>query len=196
MKKTSLIVAAGVAALAIPALAQMHGGHHGMGMNANQTVARTTVEARVKEQFAKVDTNKDGYVTRAEGEAAMKAHRADMMEGRFKAMDTDANGSISKAEFDAAHAGSPEGGPQRRAMMQHDGAHRGMKAPGGMGERMFDRADADKDGRVSLKEALARPLERFDAADTNKDGTLSAEERQARREDRREARQERREKRD
>jgi len=43
--------------------------------------------------------------------------------------------------------------------------------------RMFDLADMDKDGRVSLKEAEAAALQQFDAADLNHDGVLTPDER-------------------
>jgi Ca2+-binding EF-hand superfamily protein len=43
------------------------------------------------------------------------------------------------------------------------GGHRGL-------ERMFGRLDGDKDGTVTLDEALTRPDERFAEFDTNKDG--------------------------
>jgi len=47
-----------------------------------------------------------------------------------------------------------------------------------MAERMFERADADKDGRVSLPEMQQAALARFDRADLNRDGTITPDERQ------------------
>jgi Ca2+-binding EF-hand superfamily protein len=44
---------------------------------------------------------------------------------------------------------------------------------------MFDRLDADKDGRVSLAEASTHALALFDRADANRDGTVTPEERRA-----------------
>jgi hypothetical protein len=43
---------------------------------------------------------------------------------------------------------------------------------------MFDRSDADKDGRVSLAEMQQAALARFDRADLNHDGTITPDERQ------------------
>jgi Ca2+-binding EF-hand superfamily protein len=43
--------------------------------------------------------------------------------------------------------------------------------------RMFEDADANHDGRVSLEEMTATALKHFDAADANHDGKLSPEER-------------------
>jgi hypothetical protein len=43
--------------------------------------------------------------------------------------------------------------------------------------RLFDIADSDKDGRVSLAEAQQAALQQFDAADLNHDGVLTPDER-------------------
>jgi EF hand len=48
---------------------------------------------------------------------------------------------------------------------------------GGMGGHMFDKADANHDGRVSLAEAQALALAHFDRADVNHDGRVTREER-------------------
>lgn len=152
-----------------------------------------------------------GEARRAEGEKKMAEARTRM----FAAMDTDKNGQISRGEWDSHHAGMkakwaerPEtaqaDGKDRREMrmkfkdgdkdgargdrkghrMMHRGGHGGM-GWGSFGEKGFESADANKDGRITLAEAKAKPLARFDAADTNKDGTLSPEERRAAHEARR-----------
>lgn len=161
---------------------------------------RDGVVAKVREHFAKMDTNRDGFVTKAETDALhtqMKAKfaegRAERMEHRkertdmrrehtFERLDTNNDGSISRAEFDAAHQA-------RTAMRDRDGdGHadaRRMKGKmgkmhrGGMGHmsgQMFEMADANKDGRVSLQEAQDAALRRFDMADTNRDGRITREE--------------------
>ena len=43
---------------------------------------------------------------------------------------------------------------------------------------MFDMADSNKDGRVSLAEMQQQALAHFDRADLNHDGKLTPEERQ------------------
>jgi hypothetical protein len=53
-----------------------------------------------------------------------------------------------------------------------------MHGMGGFGARLFEMADANHDGRVSLQEAQAAALSRFDRADLNHDGKLTPEERQ------------------
>jgi hypothetical protein len=141
-----------------------------------------------------------GEARRAEGEKKMAEAHTRM----FAAMDTDKNGQISRGEWDAHHAGmkakwaerretAQADGKDRREMrmkfkddegrkghrMMHRGGHGGGMGWGGFGEKGFETADANKDGRVTLAEAKAKALSRFDAADANKDGTLSPEERRA-----------------
>ena len=53
-----------------------------------------------------------------------------------------------------------------------------MDAIAHIGGRWFERADANGDGRVTLDEALARPLQLFDLADIDRDGVVSVKERQ------------------
>ena len=170
-------------------------GHH-----MQQPKTRAEVEARVKERFAALDVNKDGFITPDEmrhhgmrpggpdhkgpGRADPK-DRADRM---FAMMDTDKNGEISKAEFEAFHAAHPGG------RFGHDGpgggerfARWGGPRHGGMwmmhmrremmARRMFEREDANHDGKVSLAEAEKAALDRFDKIDTNHDGVISDAER-------------------
>lgn len=184
MNTKILLAAVCGAAIAIPALAM---GAHEMHEHMSGPVTKGTVETMVKEHFAKVDANGDGFIVKAEADAARDKMMGDMRDRHFKAMDTNGDGSISRAEFDARHAEPMAMGHAKPAgeamggMMKHDGDHRPGKAMMMMhhGGSMFERADADKDGRVSLAEALALPMAHFDKVDTNKDGTISPEERKA-----------------
>ena len=102
----------------------------------------------------------------------------------FDRLDTNRDGSISRAEFEAAPTRH-----ERRVVIRNDGqpgAHReglrmrrGMRMGMGMGLRgaMFDMADANRDGRVTLQEATAAAYRHFDMADANRDGQVTREER-------------------
>ena len=198
MKTKRLLAAACGIAIAIPALAA---GAHEMHHDMSGPMTRSAVEAMVKDHFAKVDANRDGFIDKSEADAAREKMMADMRDRHFKMMDTNGDGSISRAEFDAESkmmamhgdmppppppvADSPNAppAPPPPPMMMHGG---GMAMMGGHGDMMmrhggdmFERADANKDGRVSLAEALAKPLAHFDKVDTNKDGTISPEARKA-----------------
>ena len=158
---------------------------------------RDQVVAKVREHFARLDADRDGFVTKAEADGARAQVRAKFAEGRaermehrkertemrrehtFERLDTNNDGSISRAEFDAAHAQRDARvagrGPAvgRHGRMIRDMMMGGMHAMHG---RMFELADANKDNRVSLQEAQDAALRRFDTADANRDGRITREE--------------------
>ena len=170
-------------------------GWHGRVRSAVHT--RTEVAAHVRTMFERLDSNRDGAITKAEAEAAKGARgqwagrrlrQGGALGGQlanrgamFDRLDVNHDGAISRAEFDAAHARrmsrvdtNGDGRPDVRRM----GARmRGMGGMGGMGGRMFDLADANRDGRVTLQEATNAALRRFDTADINRDGQLTPQER-------------------
>lgn len=155
-----------------------------------QTEVRSEVPADVARMFAKLDANKDGFVTQQEMDA-LREHRVERMEhraehfdatrmmGRF---DTNKDGKITRAEADAAIAA-------HKAAKGKIGAAHGA-------ERLFARADLNKDGVLTSAElASLKPSEKrmermanghggpmghmLGAADTNKDGKISLAEAQA-----------------
>lgn len=134
--------------------------------------------------FDRLDTNKDGVISRDE----FMAGKPDIREQHVFVM---RNGE-APVELGAGHVpGKPEG-PTRVTIMQ-DGRPpvEVGGAPGqpnakimrmhGMGMsmhgKMFETADANHDGKVSLQEMTAAALQHFDSADANHDGKLSPEER-------------------
>lgn len=184
MKKLAILAVGAVGLAAIPALAD----HHGGKMAWNEPTTRAEVEAQVKDRFAAADTNKDGAVTKAEADAHAASMKADWQAKAaerhaqmFTEMDADKNGQISRAEFDAMHEKRMAERQEARGDRPDLGGgrmHHGQ-AGGRMGFMWFERIDANKDGKVTLAEAQAKPLEMFDRADANKDGTLTPEERKA-----------------
>lgn len=180
MNKKILVTALCGVAIAIPALAAME--HGDMSAMHAGPMTKAAVEAKIKAHFAKVDANSDGYIIKTEADAAHTNMMGEKRDRHFKSMDANSDGSISRAEFDAQHGSGAAGGEG------HDGEHQGGMMRHGshmgrhmalMGNHMFERADADKDGRVSLAEALVKPMAHFDKVDANKDGTITPEERKA-----------------
>lgn len=100
----------------------------------------------------------DGVLTRDEALA-----RADR---RFDALDTDRDGTISAAER-AAMPQRPRGNDDGATPMP---GHR-------MGDRMLERADADKNGVITRAEFRAVAGRAFDRQDANRDGRVDAAER-------------------
>src|SRR6185295_9911735 len=105
-------------------------GWQGRERSAVQT--RATVARHVQTMFAKLDTNRDGSITKAEVEAARakggkwaerRMHggafggRAAEGGAMFDRLDANHDGSVSRAEFDAAHAQRQ----QRLATRDQDG---------------------------------------------------------------------------
>ena len=184
MKK--LLMGGAALALAVPALAQVASAPTPKAQNAAKIHTRADVQSRVARHFARVDANRDGFVTKAEADAAVEASRGKRAEKRterrehaFERIDVNGDGAITKAEWEAKQAKRQ----QRVAARDHDGDGRadrtraGGHGMGGFGGHMFDMADANKDGRVSLQEAQAAALQHFDMVDTNRDGQITRQER-------------------
>ncbi len=206
MKKSLLIAGAAIMAMAAPVIAATKAPQPPAPPMAQHDMNRAEVEARVKEQFALFDANKDGVVTRDEITARRDAMRTQRLDQRFKAMDQNGDGSISRTEFDAAHmdrarhggprpggaSGAPmppppdamaNGGPDTPPPPPHQGGHADGHGHYGhkgamMGGGIFglNFADADKNGQITLAEATSAALARFDRMDANKDGKLTMQE--------------------
>lgn len=168
---------------------------------------RSDIAAHVERIFKPLDLNQDGFVTKDEiatSEARFEERlsksapkRAAKMFARF---DADHDGRITEAEFDAVHKTHPGAKANRRptslfvradankdgivTRAEFDGAtasgkiklrHANMR--GSALVRLFDTADSNRDGRLSLEEAREGALQQFDAADFNHDGVLTPDER-------------------
>ncbi len=171
---------------------------------APKTHTRAEVGVHVRTMFEKLDANRDGFVTKAEAQAARGDHAGRVMNrihkrmsghaagsaanrgARFDKLDTNRDGSISRSEFDAAHSRRQEHRVvmrDKRTGASATGATARMHRmrPGGMGMglrgHMFDMADANRDGRVTLQEATAAAYRHFDMADVNRDGRITPDER-------------------
>lgn len=190
--KTLLIGGAALLASAA-ALAQVAPVTPAPAQRAERVQTRAEVQAKVTEHFAKVDANHDGSITKVEADAAMQAFHAkfaehakdrrdDRRDNVFERLDTNRDGAVSRSEWDAGAAQRE----QRIASRDRNGdgrpdargsRHGGMRDMGGFGGRMFEMADANKDGRVTLQEAQAAALQHFDMADANRDGQITPDER-------------------
>ena len=160
---------------------------------------RDEVVGKVREHFAQLDANRDGSLTREEADAGRKLFRerirsklGERKERRdpaqaFDRFDTNKDGAISRDEFGQHREQRIERRAERREHAA-PGARRGMRMHGFggmMGGRMFDMADANKDGRVTLQEATDSAVRHFDTADANRDGRITPDERRQMRQHRR-----------
>ena len=191
-------------------------------------MTREEMLQHVRNMFARLDTNHDGFITKDElaalrgrmmgmhaamaekmaggsmrmgdeamrnGDEAMRMSEHAMHMGEdamrmdpgamFDKLDTNHDGTISRQEFMAGHAkmrerhviimreekisgGKP--GEERMKMRMH-----GM-GEGGFVDHLFAMADANHDGRISLKEAETAMLAHFDRMDSNHDGRITPDE--------------------
>ena len=179
---TKFLIGAAALALVAPAVAQVAPVAPVAPVKAPRVHTRAEIQTTTAQMFARLDVNRDGFLTKAEADAARAqlrsqwAARAGENRGAaFDRIDANRDGSVSRQEWDAKRQqrGTDKGSDARRGRM------RGMH---GFGGRMFEMADANRDGRVSLQEAQTAALQRFDMMDANRDGQITAEERaQARR---------------
>jgi hypothetical protein len=129
-------------------------------------VSRAAYMQKLDESFVAVDANKDGFIDRAELEAAetkaltaRKAAGLRQREAAFRQLDANKDGSLTLQEFNAQAAAAALPRPNATPVL--------------------NRRDSNKDGKISLAENRAPLMTQFDRADSNKDGTLSAEEQRA-----------------
>ncbi len=124
-----------------------HGRHHDMD--------KKDFERMRADFFARVDTNKDGKISRSEAEA-----NAPRLAVLFDAIDTNKDGQLTQEELDAFHKKMREAG-----IAEHQ--HRL--------DARFARLDVNKRGYLTRADVKGdRFLERnFDKIDTNKDGKIS-----------------------
>ena len=124
------------------------------------SVTRAKITANAEAEFARVDVNKDGQMSRAEIETFQRAAALRIIAERnkaiFAALDADKNGQVSAAEFTKLANDNPK-----------------------IDVSNVLKIDGNKDGQISLAEHRGAMLETFNQADTNKDGILTAAEAQS-----------------
>lgn len=181
----------------------------------DRVTTRDEVAKHVGTLFAKLDTNRDGFITKDEAEAIHHKMMAKMAKvgdvqhrlaergvfigdrsAMFDRLDTNHDGNISRQEFMAGKPqvreervmimrdgpGGAPGAPKSEGMhhmegMRMGGMHMAGMGMHGFGGHLFEMADSNHDGRVSLAEAQAAALAHFDKADLNHDGKITPDER-------------------
>ncbi len=96
-------------------------------------------------------------------------YRTDLLQSLHERMDANHDGYVTFQELSAT----------ARSMVVPKGTLPAPSVESRVARRQFDLADADHDGRISLKEAVESADRSFADADTDHDGILSQEERGA-----------------
>ncbi|HET9334778.1 MAG TPA: EF-hand domain-containing protein [Sphingomicrobium sp.] len=125
-----------------------------------QPIVRAAFIAQMDAQFSKLDSDRNGQLTRAEIERFERekalAEAQSRNEALFDQLDVNKNGQISAKEF-----------------------ARLVAEPAVSAQPMLSREDGNRDGQISLAEHRAATLANFDRLDTDRDGSVTAAEMQA-----------------
>lgn len=157
---------------------------------------RTEAVERARSMFARVDANRDGFITQVEAQA-LRGQAREMRQQRgqrgqragdparreqaFARLDANRDNMISRDEWARAQDVRGQRVAQRGQAL---GGNVNMNRQGRGGGAMMRMADANRDQRVSLQEATTAALQRFDRVDLNRDGRITQDERQQRRQQR------------
>ena len=108
-----------------------------------------------KLDFAQVDANSDGVITKEEAKGRLLKH--------FDKIDTDKNGSISATEFSAMEK-MHKGKDHKKGNKQQNY------------KQSFAKLDVNSDGVITKEEAKGRLLKHFDKVDTDANGSITSAE--------------------
>jgi Ca2+-binding EF-hand superfamily protein len=198
MIKSTLLAAAATLLLAGTASAQDTRAGGRLDRDGDKRVSLAELQAAQAERFTRLDTNRDGQLTRDERQAGRQAMRAERAAQRverqaemFSRRDADRDGGLSLAEapkkigphfahVDADRNGrlSPQELQAARTMLRGERGPKSVKAD-------RPRVDANGDGAVSRAEFDAQLRVRFARMDADRDGFITRAERKAVRQQRR-----------
>lgn len=151
------------------------GQHKGKGKGKGKGHHGKKHEDRAERMLERLDANKDGKLS--QDEMLTQASQT------FERFDADKNGEVTKAEIDAKRGAFRDARKAFREIKSNDDEARQAARTAmrdaridRMGSRMFERADADKNGKLTKSEMETAAAAMFKQRDTNGDGFITADE--------------------
>jgi Ca2+-binding EF-hand superfamily protein len=145
----------------LAAASAAHGQAKAAPAGTESNVPRAQYIASMDGEFRKMDSDKNGQLTRAEIEQYQKlqaeAQALARNQAMFAELDSDKNGRLSKAEF----------------------AKMAMPTAAANAQPILSRMDSNRDQQVSLLEHRTATVANFDRIDTDRDGNVTAAEMKA-----------------
>lgn len=150
-----------------------------MDTNKDGQVTRLEAELASKSLFAKMDANGDGEITKAEAEASANAQRRAELGAHLQAADANHDGRLTaeEAKLPPALFQRLDANADHALTLEELQA---MPGPAAAHRAEFDRSDANHDGKVTRDEGNRSSQERFALIDTNKDNLITRPELEAR----------------
>ena len=182
MNRLTLAISVAAMALAAGAQAAPAGKPGDQAMmdpRGGMTDSRADAGVKARAMFARMDANGDGKLDKADREARQVAQFKKLdTDGNGTVSQSEFLASRA-AKQDGPRAGRDRMGPGMAGpgMAGPDGAKMDRKGKDGRMAMMRRSADGNNDGAISRDEFVAGALARFDRADANKDGKVTPDER-------------------
>jgi Ca2+-binding EF-hand superfamily protein len=151
-----------------------------MDTNKDGQITRLEAELTGKSMFAKLDRNGDGEITKEEAESGARAVRNEELAAHFKTLDANRDGRLTLEESKLPAAFFERLDKDKDHKLTSDELQAMPEMHSGHQQFEFDRADLNHDGKVTRDEGGRSTQERFDHADTNKDNVITRAELEAR----------------
>lgn len=141
--------------------------------NKDGQVSRAEAEVAGQQFFDRLDANKDNEVTAQETDDGTRVMREEELGARFKTLDKNGDGRLTLEEAKVPVMFFERLDTNRDKVASREEFQAVAKLNAGGGELGFRRVDGNGDGKVTRAEATEAVTRRFASADPNSDGIIT-----------------------